>query len=64
MTQDQFDYYGTIVDSCRPTAPGAPCAVCGEEAELRYRGADFCEGCLLRSKFLRPVASHKAGETR
>lgn len=64
MTQDQFDYYGTIVDSCRAAVPGKPCAVCGEEAELNYRGTDFCEGCLLRSKFLRTITSHKTGEAR
>ena len=57
MDQDRFDYYGPIVDSCRPAVPGTPCVVCGEEAELHYKGGSFCEGCLLAAKFLRPVSS-------
>ena len=64
VDQDRFDYYGPIIDSCRPASPGALCVVCSEEAELHYKGGSFCEACLLASKFLRYVSSESLDATR
>ena len=64
MDQDRFDYYGSIIDSCRPARLGTPCVVCGEEAELHYKGGSFCEGCLLAARFLRPIRSESLDVAR